>query len=162
MEGKSIITMFLAVLIGLSFIVAMTGILSPQTELSTATNENINISSAIIDANNINTSVSFELDYSSTTTGNTPISSVVITNGTDTATLTTDYVLETVIGSFTLKNSTYVLGSGDTLYVTYNYKDSSYLDNSFARVVTALIIGFAALILLAFIISKIVAIFNRE
>ena len=152
---------FLVVIVALAFITAMSGLLNPQTELSTATNEEINISSAIIDSNNINESVVFTLDYGSATTGNTPISSVVITNGTTTATITTDYAIGTDLGNLTLVNSTYMLGAGDTLYATYNYKASSYLDNNFARLITALIIGFAALVVLAFIISRVVQIFQE-
>jgi len=163
-ENKTtgIIAMFILALLGLVFISAMTGILNPQTDLSTATSEEINISSAIIDDNNINTSVSFDLDYGYSTTGNTPISSLVITNGTTTATLTTDYLVDTDLGNFSLKNSTYMLGAGDTLYATYNYKASGYLDNSFARLVTSLIIGFTALVIVVYLVGKAMGIFTAE
>lgn len=158
---KGILLIFIAIVVALPLMIGMVSLITPQTQLSTATNEAINISSAIIDSNNINDSIPFQVYYSSSVTGNTPISSVVITNGTDTATISTDYALETVVGSFTLENSTYMLSAGDMLYVTYQYKDSSYMDVSFSRLIVGLIVGIASLILIAYLASWIMRMFDN-
>src|SRR6056297_878636 len=104
---RGVLTSVIAVLIGLTFIIAMTGILNPQTDISSADNESQNISSARLSGVNINESVEYTVDYDYETTGNTPIKNFVINNGTDDATVTTDYVVNLTEGSYTLKNSSY-------------------------------------------------------
>jgi len=159
---KSILLIFIAVVVALPLMLGIVGITNPQTQLSTATNEEINLTPAYIDAVNINESVTFTLDYGQATTGNTPISSFVLGNSTDDATVTTDYVVDLDAGTFTLKNSSFWQNTTQTGYADYQYKDSSYMDTSFARVLTALIIGIASLALLAGIIAWLMKMFSYE
>jgi len=159
---RGVLTSVIAVLIGLTFIIAMTGILNPQTDISSADNESQNISSARLSGVNINESVEYTVDYDYETTGNTPIKNFVINNGTDDATVTTDYVVNLTEGSYTLKNSSYWQSSDNSSLVSYDYYDSGYLENSFARVITGLILGFAALIILAWLVSWLVRMFGTS
>lgn len=157
---KGVLTSVIAVLIGLTFIIAMTGILNPQTEISSAVNESQDISSARLNGNEINDSVEFTVDYDYETTGNSPIKNFVINNGTDEATETTDYVVNLTEGSYTLENSSYWQSSDNDTLVSYDYYDEGYLENSFARTLTGLILGFAALVLLAWLVSWLIRMFG--
>lgn len=160
-QMKGILGMFIAIIVALPLLLSMVSLINPQTELSSVTNEEINLSDAYIAADSINESVEFTLDYGYDTTGNTPISSFVLGNSSDDATETTDYVVNLTEGTFTLKNSTFWQSTSDQLgYADYDYKASSYMENSFPRLITGLIIGFAALVILAFLVAWIVRMFN--
>lgn len=157
---KSIIVMFIAIMVALPLLLSMVSLINPQTELSSVTDEEINLSDAYIDSDNINESIVFTLDYGYETTGNTPISSFVLGNSTTDATETTDYVVNESYGTFTLKNSSFWQNSEETGYADYDYKASSYMDNSFPRLLTALIIGISALVILVFLVAWIIRLFN--
>jgi hypothetical protein len=161
---NSIIVMFIALIIGVSFISPLYSLISPQSELSSVTDELIDISGARLDGNNINETYTFNVEYDQSTTGNTPISSFLIDNGTTSATVTTDYVLDEDAGSFTLKNSTYWVDyeSNDS-YVNYDYKASEYIENSsISRTLLSLIVGLFVISLLIYVLSWIMKLFAEE
>jgi len=160
-QMKGIITSAIAVLLGLTFIVAMTGMLNPQTDWSSAVNESQDITSARVNGNEINESYTLYVEYDLEKTGNSPIKNFVLNNGTEDATETTDYVVNLTEGSYTLKNSTYWQNSDNSSLVSYDYKDSTYIENGFGRTVAGLIIGFAALVLLAYLVSIVLKHFTK-
>src|SRR6056297_3554953 len=159
-KSKGIINAAVVTLLALTFLVAMTGLLNPQTEWSSAVNESGDISDARIEnGENINESYTFYVDYDYSTTENTPIRSFSINNGTADATETTDYVVNLTEGSYTLVNSTYWQNSDNSTLVSYEYKDSTYIENSFGRTIAGLILGFAALVILAYLVAWVLKIF---
>jgi len=162
-KQQGIISAVIVSLIALTFITAMTGILNPQTDWSSVDNESEDISDLRIENGvNINESYTLYVDYDYSTTGNTPIRSYSLSNGTDDATETTDYVVNLTEGSYTLVNSTYWHNSDNSTLVSYEYKDSDYIENNFGRVIAGLIIGFAALVVLAYLVSWVMKQFSEE
>lgn len=161
-QMNGIITTFVAVLVGLTFIGAMAGMLNPATDWSSVTNETQDISAARINGDQINDSYTFYVDYDLDETGNSPIRNFVLGNSTDDATITTDYTVNLTEGSYQLENSTFWINSDNTSYADYEYKASGYLENNLARTISGLILGFAALILLAVIVSVVMNIFGNK
>ncbi len=161
-QMNGIVTTFVGVILGLAFILAMSGMLNPATDWSSVTNETQNISDARVNGNEINESYTFNVEYDLEETGNSPIRNFVLGNKTDDATETTDYTVNLTEGSYQLKNSTFWQNSDNTSYADYEYKASGYLENSLARNIAGLIIGFAALILLAVIVSLVMKMFGNK
>lgn len=157
---NGVINAFVVVILSITFITAMSGLINPQTEWTSVTDEEHNISDARINGVNINESYEFSVNNDYEATGNTPIKNFAIGNGTTDATETTDYVVNTTDGTYTLVNSTYWQNSDNSSYVDYDYKDSTYIENSFGRTITGLIIGFSALVILAFLVSWIIKLFG--
>jgi len=159
---KGIIIMFLAVIIGLAFLQGIFSITGPQSQLQSAINESHSVAAARVGANNINESYMFNVTNDQASTGNTPISAFVLKNNTyGSAVLDTDYNVNLTTGQFNLLNTTFwVNNPSNQSYADYNYKASSYIENSFTRTLLSVLLGLIALTLIMVILAKVVKMFG--
>jgi hypothetical protein len=106
---------------------------------------------------NINPAITYTLTNapSGWKTYDCPITNFVLRNSSgSTFTVTTDYVFNTVTGTYTLVDSAHALASlpvaNNNTYATYSYCGDNYLNLDWGRSVLALTPGFFALALLIF------------
>jgi hypothetical protein len=153
--------LFLAVgiILGIVFLGVINDIILDRTTLITGS-DTLNVTKAVIDSNNINTSYVYQLVGGTDLGGPGNFINFVLTNATVTLTPNTDYVLDASSGSLTLRNTTNILNVGVNASASYNYYEDGYISNSFVKVLLGLLIGIFALSLIAYIISKFVELFN--
>lgn len=156
-ELKPLFSMFILISIGIAFILVIANSLSPSTQIQPMTNDSIVISSARLVGNQINNSQQFSVDYAQAVTGKTPISNFVLINQTgSTISQAGNYSFNSDTGVLNLTNSTYWVtggGKGNQTYASYNYKSSSYVDDSASRSTLELIVFFTVLGLLLGVIA---------
>ncbi len=157
-----LIMMFIGVIITVTFIAQIGTDISAQTELITVTNESLDISSTRTGSGNdsvVNTVV-LTLVNNQNVTGNFPISSFVLRNNdTGAIIVAANYTLDATFGNLTLVDNGYWNGTetgegalSNITFANYQYKDINYVDDSSSRSVINLILIFAALAIVIFII----------
>jgi uncharacterized membrane protein AbrB (regulator of aidB expression) len=164
MAGKKNIGMIIiitaAVLISLAFITAIANDISTQTSYQTQTNETVSINTARLGGNQVNSSVVFSLSKGYLVTAkNLPISDVVVKNITGATIGSGNYTTNLTAGTIAYNNNTYMVSGGglsNTTYVTYNYASTFYVENQGSRTVISLILLFAALGLVGFVIVEVI------
>lgn len=154
---RPVILIFIIIAMAVPLLIAAANTQAPQTGLSYATNESLDISSARLAGNNINNYSNFSVKYNITVTSNSPISGFFMTNATgDVITAGGNYTLNTTSGAFQLINSTYwVSGNGkyNTTLLNYQYYDVNYLDDGTVRSISPLILFFGALGILITVVA---------
>lgn len=121
-------------------------------------NESIDLSVARLTGSGINESYPFTLSNAPTGYLQTdcPITGFSITNGSATVSGTSsqNFTLTASTGTFTLNNTLFNNQSGlvNTSYASYTYCDEGYISSGAGRTVSRLILTFAALGLLGFVI----------
>lgn len=142
-----IIVMFVVLIIGLIFVSIIGNLTTAQTEKQTVTNESINVASAFIDGNTVNTSVNYTIyAQSDWKKKECPLSSVALRNGAGTSlTSGTDYLLYANDGVFSLKNTTKTIPDtalnltyADSTHCPYGYMTGA--DKSLANLWTLMFI----------------------
>lgn len=168
--GKLVI-LAVAIMIGVMFIVQMSTSTNVMTKPQ-AYSEEINISSAFIDDNNINTTKKFyvteayvgDKEYKATYGSECDIVPTVKNDAEETYVDPTD-VVRLVDGGLTFKNTTKVLEGGDVLTLTYTYCAEGYSKDASGRTTATLIIVLSSLALLILVIDYTgiadLGIFNR-
>jgi hypothetical protein len=158
-EVGFLVVLAAAIFIGIAFINATSNSLKEQTETLTSLNESINIASARYGANNINSSVQFSIANAQSVTGKTPFSLVQILNNSGNLITSGNYTFNSVTGTFNITNTTYMVsgnGKGNITLLTYTYKSSNYIDDGGARNTASLILLFAAIAILIYVIVELI------
>ena len=147
-----LVAAFTLLIIGVVLLSTVAGLTNDVTEKVRVTNESTDVSSAWLNATNVNSSIVFTLDNNPTGWRITdcPVGGVVFRNSTgDEMTITTDYLITTSAGTFTLKNTTATQNlTSNTTYTDYNYCGTGYLTQGWNRSVLDLVPGFFALAIL--------------
>ncbi len=147
-----LVTAFTLLIIGVVLLSTVAGLTNDVTGKTLVVNESVGVSAAHINDTNINTAVQFNLTNAPTGWRITDcgLDAVVIRNATGTTlTITTDYLVNTDYGNFTLKNTTSNQASTTNLtWVDYNYCGEGYLNSGWNRSVLNLVPGFFALAIL--------------
>ena len=155
---KTIVYLFIGVIIALPLLLSISGLISPMSEYQEDT-DNFTIEK---NATTVNESYVYELEYGDSLYDNdVAVKSLVLTNETDTLTDTTDYTANLTAGTFQLKNTTATY-SATNVIADYEYQSKDYIDYGFSRTVIGVIVGFFALAILIFVVAKILGIFNKE
>lgn len=153
---EAFVLMFIVIVLGIAFINSSAESTSVMTQKQSAT-ETVSLTSAYVDANNVNESVNITIySQSDWKVQECPLTSVVITNGADTElTEDTDYVLYADAGVFSLLNTTDTIPSVslNTSSVAYVYCADGYVTNSSGRSIANLILIFFALALVAAVLE---------
>lgn len=157
-----ILMIFVGVIIAVVFSMQIATDTNRQTNLITKTNESIDMSTA---RNNTGfgvtgyTTVVLTVGQNQNVTGNTPISGFAMINSVNGSTIpSTLYTLDSTFGNFTLVANDYWNSSQmhsnvtNTTLVTYNYKHPDYVDENSSRNVIPLILIFAVLAIVIFIL----------
>lgn len=156
-----IIFLAVGILLGVVFLGVINDLVSDKITLITGT-DTINVTKAMIDSNNVNTSYVYQLVGGTDLGGPGNFIDFSLKNATITLTPNTDYVLSADSGSLTLRNSTNILGVGVSATADYKYSSDEYISNSVAKALLGLLVGIFALSLIAYIISKFVILFSLE
>jgi hypothetical protein len=151
----------LALILGIAFLSAINSITITKTNLVSGTDD-VNVSLALIDANNVNESYVYQFAGGTDLGGRGNFENFVLSNSTVTLVASTDYDLSFSSGSMTLENTTNVLNFGQNGVATYNYEGDDYLDNSLVRGLLGLMIGLFALVLVAIVITSVVKSFGED
>lgn len=146
--------LFIVAVIAVPFLSVIASITNQQSSTQTVYNESQNVSEANVGTLDINESVKFYVEYDYEKTGNEPTTIIEINNGTDVAP-ESSYDWNSSEGSWTINNESYWQNSGDTAYVTYEYKPVDYLESNFGRILVGLLAGFMALVVIVYMVSKI-------
>lgn len=158
--GKMI---FLAIglIIGISFLGPLNSLISTHTDFYYG-EDTLNVTLALIDANNVNESYVYQLDGGTDTGGPGNFYDFHMSNSAD-AMLEdgVDFQLDEDSGSLTLENTTKIL-NGNPLHAMYKYKDDGYLDSSLSRALLGMLIVIFALAIVALIISKLTGLFTTK
>jgi len=151
--GKVISAFFLLIL-GIALLTTVSSEANTRTSTAT-TSENVDYTLAF-DGEDINTSyVLGPLTTLGDTNADCPLTSVALANSSGTAyTVTTDYVFDANVGTFTLKNTEAVNLTADNITaVTYTYCPTGYMALSWGRTGINIVPGFFALALMAIAIG---------
>lgn len=160
MNSKGQISIGTLILLLIGIIVAVTLIAPIASNQNIATskqsisNQSVSTTTAFVDANNVNESKTFTAYAQDTWRQNEcPLTSTAIRNGAGTALANaTDYILNDVTGTYTLKNTTKTIPSAalNITYVDYSYCAEGYNVDNGSRGIAGTWVLFAALALLAF------------
>ncbi len=152
-----LIVMVVGVLFGVTLLTASAESTGAMTQKQSVTNQSVDVSSAYVGANEVNESINFTIySQSDWKVQDCPLTSVVLRNGAGTAlTADTDYTLYASNGVYSLLNTSKTVPgtSLNTTYVDYSYCADGYNKDSGSRSVANLIIVFAAMALLAFVLD---------
>jgi len=155
---SKLVLAFVTLILGVVLIgtIATQGLL--VTDYTTATSEVHNVLPTIATGRNdsdVNATITYTLTNNPAGWKSTdcPITSFVLANSSaDEFTLTTDYLLDSDAGTFTLVNSATVIAglpiANNNTYATYNYCGDDYLNLGWGRTIVNLIGGFFALAIL--------------
>jgi hypothetical protein len=150
------LTVFIGVILAVSFIIAIAGLTQEKTNLTTVTNELVNIAPARLASGVINTTYPFTVTNAPTgwKQQDCPLTSVVYGNSTTDYTLTTDYTFTASTGVLLLKN-TAVVNNSDTnsTYIDYKYCGNGYVDSSWGRTVLNTNVGLYAVAILIIVVG---------
>jgi hypothetical protein len=148
-----ILLISIAIIIGVAMVGQVFDTQSQVTEKQSTDNKSINVSSAWVGDNEVNESINFTIySQSDWKESECPLTSVVLRNGAgDDLTLTTDYLLYTSEGVFSLVNTTNTIPdtSLNLIYVDYTYCEDGYNTSTSSRGVAGLWGIFGALIILS-------------
>lgn len=155
---KTIIYLFIGVIIALPLLLSISGLISPMSEYQEDTD---NFTIEMNGTYNVNESYVYELEYGDSLYDNdAAVKNLVLTNETDTLEESTDYTENLTAGTLQLKNTTATY-SADNVIAEYEYQSKDYIDYGFSRTVIGLIVGFFALAILIFVVAKILGVFNE-
>ena len=159
--GK-IIMIFVGIIVAITLIVSISTTSNTMTALQPVINESVDISGA---ANGVDINTTYPL----TVTNNYPagdwrrsepgcvMTGIVLGNSSGAVyTVTTDYIFGTTNGTFYLRDTNAVNSSilGDNVtYVSYNFCDEGYNKDASSRTIVNLILIFASLGILAFVVT---------
>ncbi|GBE19373.1 hypothetical protein BMS3Abin17_00096 [archaeon BMS3Abin17] len=149
-------------IVGILFSTAILGqIINTQHQITsklTVANETVDISGSRLADGSGSINESYQFNVSNAYTGWRVLESqctfgnfLVSNSSNDSLTVTTDYIVSTGYGNFTLKNNTDTITISNTSYVSYNYCDEGYNKDSSARGIARLWSLFAVLIILGFV-----------
>lgn len=162
MASKKDIGMFILILTGvmtsIAFLVATANSTTLQTDYQPQTNETVTISGARIVGNQINSSVNFTLVKGYVYSSKSPISSLVVTNGTGGVIASDNYTINTTNGVLTFLNTTYMVtggGKGNTTLASYLYPDVNYVTDGTSRTVIPLVILFCVVGIVIFVFARV-------
>lgn len=148
-----IISAFLIAVVAIAFLQIIADDINRETDGFDRINETIDVSTAYISANEINTSKEFQITKypGATDVENEDTTSFVLYNDTtqeSAATDTTDYVFTASTGIFTLKNTSYWHDTvtTNTSSTDYTWYHSDYIQDGLSRGIIALVIIFGALV----------------
>jgi len=149
-----ILMLFIGIIVGLVLVQPIFDEQDSMTQRQTITDEAIDISAARLTSNNINESYEFEVAQAPSGWKSThcPLTSVTYGNSSEDFTVTTDYIITSATGNFTLVNSTALIDSDNDTLIDYTYCMDGYNVNSSSRTVAGLIGLFAVLGLMAFVL----------
>ncbi len=156
---SKIIILIVGLLVGISFLGILSSFIS-EIETTQDGTDALNVSLALIDENNVNTSYVYQLVGGTDLGGPGKFTNFILINDLETTLInSTDYNLDTPSGSLTLKNTTNVLES-TTLSATYNYGEDTY--SSSTKLLIDLLVGLFSLIILGFIITYLIKVYGGE
>lgn len=162
MVEKSTIGLLIAAFIGIVFATALLPTIADQTGVMTTKsnvgNESVDISAAWDpDGLGYNNSVAFTVSEfpEGWKINSCPISSFVLKNDSVTFTVTTDYVVTASAGTFTLVPTAAVNGSGNDTLIDYVHCRDGYVTDSATKSIVALIVLFAGLAMLIFVVVRV-------
>jgi len=152
-----LIILFIGVIAVFAMLPEVSNTTTIMTEKQNITLEPFDMSPAIIsEVGSIHEGYNFTITNYPTTWRITdcPVTDFVLWNQTQSALAADNYTLNASTGKFSLKDS-FVLNksiAGNTSYISYFYCDEGYVASSSGRTVTKLILVFAAIGILAFVI----------
>ena len=156
--STKMIVAFVTLILGIALISAIATQSLASTTPTSVSNEQINVSSAIVNASYVNTSVDFDLAhayvgtnaYKATDFGSACYIIPTVTNSTNASNVYVDPtdILRYTDGTFSLKNTSRVLSGGTILNATYTYCGNDYISQSWGRDVLNLVGGFFAIALM--------------
>jgi len=173
MKGSStsqLITAFILLIVGVGLLTTIATSTAEKTEMIEIRGEKIDLSvfrnagdsqiNETVEANTANVYVTTDWQYD----GACEFASVVFRNATNaTATVTTDYIFNTSVGSYKLVNTTtFNVGTYNVSYVDYDYCEDNYLPVSWNRSVINLVPGFFALALLLIAVALFYNVMKQE
>lgn len=142
--GLAILTLFITLLIGLTFLPAIANTQNLITQKQTIRNESVNIgtsrnSTGINDTNAISnfTLVQAPTGWELTST-DCDVDLVYFGNGTANFSSGTDFDLYKVNGTLHIKNTASMGNTSNTTYISYTFCDNGYIDDSTTRDLTGL------------------------
>lgn len=149
--GKLVLAFF-TLIIGVVLIGSIASNALASTDKVIVNAETIDIStSRMTGANSINVSVTHDVTNAPTSwkRQDCPLTSITYGNSSTDFALTTDYTVDTALGTITLVNSTALINSvPNSTFVDYTYCGDDYLNSSWGRTVLLLVAGFFALAIL--------------
>ena len=161
-----LVTAFVALIIGIALLgtVATEGL--SKTELTTISSE----TNVFVPINNTDINTTYAVTLTQAPTGwkasdtDCEIANFGLSNGTDSGTVTTDYVLTAAAGTYTMKDTVFtetMIGANETT-VGYDYCADDYLTEGWQRTVLNLVSGFFAIALLMISLGIFYAILKNE
>lgn len=151
----------IGVILGLAFLTQIASDSNTMTATQSYT-EQVNVSSAFTDANNINDSKLFyvtkayiDTDSYKTEFGSECYITPTVVNVTGTSYTDPTDVVREVSGYFNLENTSKVLAGGQILNLTYTYCEDGYNKDSSSRTIIGLIVLFSTLIIFSIAIPDI-------
>ena len=149
-----LILVAVSVILGIAFLTQIASDTNVMTSTQSATQQ-VNVSTAFIDENNINTSVKFYVTnayidsdaFKATEYGSECNIVPTVVNVTGTSYTDPTDVVREVSGYITLKNTTKVLNGGQMLNLSYTYCADGYNSDSSSRTIIGIIVMFSALII---------------
>jgi hypothetical protein len=150
------LTVFIGVVLAVSFIVAIASLTQEKTSLTQVTNELVNIAPARLASGTINTTYPFTLAKAPTgwKQQDCALTGIVYGNATTDYTLTTDYTITASTGVLLLKNTAVVNNSAtNSTYIDYKYCGEGYVDSSWGRTVLNTNVGLYAIAILLIVVG---------
>lgn len=148
---------FIGIIVALTLLPAIAVNQSNLVDKIAVSDEEVDISSAVLSAGAINESTTFTLTNApsgwKTSDTDCYISSYTFSNSSTDFAETTDYVITANAGTFTLKNTTATLtmiGDDNTTYADYSYCLDGYIPDRSGRAVANLLVLISAIALLGF------------
>ncbi len=151
-----IVMLFVGIIVALALLTPIFNTQNQMTSKQVETNKSYAVTTAYVDANEVDETINYTLYTQSVwKQASCDLGSVVIRNGIgDVLTITTDYLVYTDAGVFSLVNTSDTVPA-TTLNLTYadfNFCADGYNTNSGARSIAGIIGLFAALALMAFVL----------
>lgn len=172
-ETTNYLTVFIAVVLALSFIVAIAALTTQTTERTKVDNEIISIATAQVSYNATATGINSSKNLGPVTNYPTgwkiddcPLEDIVVTNSSGTVlTLTTDYTLTTSSGILTIVNNTNTINAfkiSNNSLVDYSYCGAGYLNLGWGRTILNTNVGLYAIAILVIVVVLVYVLLNRK
>lgn len=153
-----LVVLFVGIIVALALFNPIANTVGEMSNKQVVTNQSNDISSVFVNGTLVNESIELTIySQSEWKQQDCPLESVVLRNGAGTTlVLTTDYVLDADAGTYTLVNTanTQPDTSLNLTYADYSYCADGYNKDSGSRSILSIILVFAALIMLGFVLEK--------